>query len=265
MPDQHTAATEHALLQEVAEPLSTLPDDPLAAAAQVDFPIAMRGYDRGAVDEYVKRTTRLVAELQGTRSPEAAVRRALERVGEEVSGILQRAHETADRITSQSRAEAEERLQVARREAAEFTAGAELRVKELDAETDRIWAERRRIVDDVHELAGKLTGLAESAIERFPEAEEEPAEAADDEPAAIATGAEVFDADAPDAGVAERPAGPAAQTEANERGDPVVDGRSPSGPEPPIGHERDTSADADGETTQVLRWDHRSVSEHHDR
>lgn len=168
MPDEHAAATEHALIQEVAEPLSTLPGDTVAVAAEADFAVVMRGYDRGAVDEYIKRTTQLVAELQATRSPEAAVRRALERVGEEVSGVLQRAHETAERITSQSRAEAEERLELSRREAVEVTAGAEARVKQLDAETDRIWAERQRIVDDVHELASKLMALAESAIERFP-------------------------------------------------------------------------------------------------
>lgn len=244
MPDQHTAATEHALLQEVAEPLSTLPGDAVEVAAQADFPVVMRGYDRGMVDAYVERTTRLVAELQSTRSPEAAVRRALERVGEEVSGILQRAHETAERITSQSRAEAEERLQVARREAAEFTAGAELRVKDLDAETDRIWAERRRIVDDVHELAGKLTALAESAIERFPEAEDEPAAAAEDEPDAITAEAEVFDA------------------EAAGREDQVVDERSANGAGARESDERDTSADADIETAQVLRWDRSSISEH---
>ncbi len=242
MPDQHTAATEHALLQEVAEPLSTLPGDAVAVAAEADFPVVMRGYDRGMVDAYVERTTRLVAELQSTRSPEAAVRRALERVGEEVSGILQRAHETAERITSQSRAEAEERLQVARREAAEFTAGAELRVKDLDAETDRIWAERRRIVDDVHELAGKLTALAEAAIERFPEAEEETAAVAGDEPAAAAAEAEVFDA------------------EAVGGEDEVVDEQSAHGPD--AASEPGPGADADSETTQVLRWDRPSISEH---
>jgi hypothetical protein len=135
-----------------------------------DFPIALRGYDRFAVDAYVERTAQLVAELQATRSPEAAVRRALERVGEEISGILQRAHDTADEITARSRSEAEERLELARHEAVEITAQAELRVKELDAETERIWAERHSIVTDAHDLARRLTELAESALERFPPA-----------------------------------------------------------------------------------------------
>jgi DivIVA domain-containing protein len=171
MPDQHDASSEHALIQEIAEPLSKLPDDPVQITADVQFPVVLRGYDRIAVDAYVKRASQLVAELQSTRSPEAAVRRALERVGEEVSGILQRAHESAEKITVHSRADAEDRLERARSEALELTADAERRVADLDAETDAIWAERRRIVADVNALASQLTELAQSALERFPAAD----------------------------------------------------------------------------------------------
>ncbi|MDQ6776424.1 MAG: DivIVA domain-containing protein [Actinomycetota bacterium] len=169
MPDQHAAATEHELITTITEPLGKLPEDPLSVVS-VDFPIALRGYDRFAVDAYVEQTAQLVAELQATRSPEGAVRRALERVGEEISGILQRAHDTADEITARSRSEAEERLETARREARELTMAAESQVKDLDAETDRIWAERHSIVTDAQELARRLMELAESAMERFPAA-----------------------------------------------------------------------------------------------
>lgn len=172
MPEESSAAEEHAIIQEITAPLSSLPHDPLPAVADVDFPIVLRGYDRLAVDAYVKRTSQLVAELQATRSPEAAVRRALERVGEDVSGILQRAHDAAAQITAQSRVDAEDRLERARQEEADLTAGAKDRLKELDAETDRIWAERHRIVEDAQELARQLLALAESAAERFPAAEE---------------------------------------------------------------------------------------------
>jgi hypothetical protein len=168
MPDQSSASTEHAIMQEVTAPLATLPDDPVPVAADVDFPIVLRGYDRIAVDAYVKKTSQLVAELQATRSPEAAVRRALSRVGEEVSGILQRAHETAAQITAQSRSEAEDRLEAARREAVEIVQGAADHVRELDLETDRIWEERLRIVEDARELARQLLTLADSAAQRFP-------------------------------------------------------------------------------------------------
>jgi cell division septum initiation protein DivIVA len=178
MPDQSTAATEHSLIQEITAPLARLPDDPVPDVADVDFPTALRGYDRLAVDAYVRKTSQLVAELQATRSPEAAVRRALGRVGEEDSGILQRAHETANEITAQSRSEAEERLQVARREAEEIVSGARARVTDLDSETDRIWNERHRIVEDARELASQLLALADSAAERFPAATEETAVAA---------------------------------------------------------------------------------------
>lgn len=182
MPDQSSASTEHAIMQEITAPLSTLPDDPVPAVADVEFPTALRGYDRLAVDAYVQKTSQLVAELQATRSPDAAIRRALERVGEEVSGILQRAHEAAAQITFQSRSDAEDRLETARNEAAQIVTAAEERVRELDAETDRIWAERHRIVEDTRELAGELLALTDSAANSFP------AEAvdADEKPDAIA-------------------------------------------------------------------------------
>ncbi len=180
MPDQGSAANEHDILQEITAPLATLPEDPVPLVADVDFPLALRGYDRLAVDAYVKKTSLLVAELQATRSPEAAIRRALERVGEQISGILQRAHETAAEITAQSRREAEDRLEAARREATSLVTLAEQRVKELDGDTDRIWAERRRIVGDARGLAHELLALAESAGEKFPPLED--AVAVDEQP-----------------------------------------------------------------------------------
>ncbi len=206
MPDQSSAATEHAILQEITAPLETLPDDPVAAV-HADFPVALRGYDRLAVDAYVRQTSQIVAELQATRSPEAAVRRALERVGEQISGILQRAHDTAEEITSQSRREGEERLEHARIEAAEIVASANQRVKDLDADTDRIWIERHRIVDDARELAQQLTALADGAAARFPEvapeqtvayAEEEPGTEAIADDVGATTPLEPFGDDGPD-------------------------------------------------------------------
>lgn len=171
MPDQSSAATEHAIIQEITAPLETLPDDPLSVI-DADFPHALRGYDRPAVDEYVQQTRRLIAELQATRSPEAAVRRALERVGDQITGVLQRAHETAEQITAQSRSEAEDRLQQARTEANVIADAAEQRVKDLDADTDRIWMERQRIVADAEDLAGQLLALAKVAADRFPNDDE---------------------------------------------------------------------------------------------
>jgi DivIVA domain-containing protein len=196
MPDQSESATEHSIMQEITAPLGHLPEDPVASVARQDFPVVLRGYDRAAVDEYIKRTTQLVAELHATRSPEGAVRRALERVGEEVSTILQRAHDTAERVTAQSRAEAEERLIRAREEAeqldrssrqqaVEIEQGARRRLHELDGDVDRIWAERDRIVADVRKLAEDLELLAGAAATRFPAAATEEAGALQEEPESI--------------------------------------------------------------------------------
>ncbi len=214
MPDQSSAADEHALMQEITAPLTTLPDDPMQVVTNVDFPVVLRGYDRLAVDAYVQKTSQLVAELQATRSPEAAVRRAIERVGEQISGILTRAHQTAGEITTQSRREAEDRLEVARQEAAGIMSAAEARVRELDSDTDRIWVERQRIIDDVQALSRELQTVAQSAGERFP-----PAEAAEPPPA-------VTD---PESGAAEPP--PALQFES------TLDTEPPAEPDPTAGHE----------------------------
>ena len=73
----------------------------------VSFPAAVRGYERGAVDAYVKRVNRLIAEIKVSASPRAAVRHAVRQTEEEVSGLLERARETADRVTASALREAE--------------------------------------------------------------------------------------------------------------------------------------------------------------
>src|SRR5881392_853545 len=83
----------------------------------VSFPTAVRGYERREVDRYVERVNGVIAELEISRSPESAVRHALDRVGEQTSGILQQAGETADEITQAARADAEAAIAGARSEA----------------------------------------------------------------------------------------------------------------------------------------------------
>ena len=133
----------------------------------VAFPVALRGYDREAVDAYIEHISRLVAELEASRSPEEAVRRALDQVGEETSGILQRAQETASEITARSRAQADDRLREAEREAADITAEAEERVRELDADFARVWDQRDRLLDEVRALAERLLAVADDAEDRW--------------------------------------------------------------------------------------------------
>jgi DivIVA domain-containing protein len=143
-------------------------DEDIATLRDVDFPIALRGYDRDAVDAYVRDVNRIIAELQVSRSPKSAIRHALDQVSDETKGILERAHETADEITARSRAQADDRLQWAEREAREAIAAATARVQELEGDAERVWQERQRLLEDVTRIAGDLQQVVEDAGVRFP-------------------------------------------------------------------------------------------------
>src|SRR4051812_334642 len=157
-----------------AHPAGAVPQPPLVRDEALDgpsepaFPMALRGYDRDAVDAYVPHVRRVIAGLQAVRSPQAAIKHALDQVSEETRGILERAHETADQITSRSQAQAAQRLDTAEAEARELIAGAETRIRVLDNDADEIWRERRRLVEDVRVVADELAELADSAARRFP-------------------------------------------------------------------------------------------------
>ena len=148
-------------------------DVDIASVRDVSFPVALRGYDRDAVDEYVRDVNRIIAELQVGRSPQSAIRHALDQVSEETRGILERAHETADEITARSRAQADDRLQWAEREARDAIAAATERVHELESDAERVWQERQALIDDVRRIAEELVHVADDAGVRFPA---EPAE-----------------------------------------------------------------------------------------
>src|SRR2546423_11652701 len=100
-------------------------DEEIAGVRDVSFPAAVRGYDRGAVDAYVTRVNQILAELQVSRSPQSAIRHALDQVSEETRGILERAHETADDIAARSRSQAADRVDRAETEARALLADAE--------------------------------------------------------------------------------------------------------------------------------------------
>jgi DivIVA domain-containing protein len=160
-------------------PRTRVPDQEIAEVRDVDFPIAMRGYDRASVDNYVSRVNRLLAELQITAAPESAIRHALDEVADETRGILERAHETAEEITRRSRAQADDRLQRGEREAEEVRTTADAYAREiretaekhlraLQADAERIWQERQAILGQLRELAGQLEQVAAQASERYP-------------------------------------------------------------------------------------------------
>jgi cell division septum initiation protein DivIVA len=129
---------------------------------EAHFPIALRGYDRDAVDRYVKEARRVITELELSASPEAAVRHALDEVSEETSGLLQRAYETAEEIQARSRAKADDRIQQAERDAESMCEAAEREAEatRTDArrEADELLETARR---DAAELRAKVKGESE--------------------------------------------------------------------------------------------------------
>src|SRR3954463_3230833 len=130
------------------------------------FPVAMRGYDRAAVDTFLQEVVGIIADLESRQSQETVVQRAIAEVGEETAGILQRAHETAEEIAARSRAQAEGRIQRAEREAELLRQEADAYSEKLVYDTRVLWEERQRLIEDIRQLADAVLSTAEDALER---------------------------------------------------------------------------------------------------
>jgi DivIVA domain-containing protein len=148
-----------------------------AAIRNVAFPVAVRGYERRAVDAYVTRVNRAIAELEATRSPQDAVDRALERTQEERSNILAQArgraadiaaaaHREAEKITAEARAEAADIVVNASADADRTKADADAHVAQAGVEAEQILADSRT------EAAGQLRRAQEEITKLRNEAEE---------------------------------------------------------------------------------------------
>jgi cell division septum initiation protein DivIVA len=138
------------------------------------FPIARLGYDREAVDQHVAELERELAELQ-TRAPSAEVVSAeIERIGEQTSAILTVAHDRAHEMTRQAQEQADRCLADAASNAVMITEDAKRRLRQLDSDTDAVWRERARLIEDVRTVSNALATLADDAVARFPAEQERP-------------------------------------------------------------------------------------------
>jgi DivIVA domain-containing protein len=126
----------------------------------VSFPVSVRGYDRRAVDAYIKRVNRVIAELKVRGSPPAAVRHALEQAEDKVQGLLQAAREAADEITTSAQHEAEEGTARAKAEAAELTVN-------TSAEADRVSAEAAALVANSKTEADATLAMAKAEADEI--------------------------------------------------------------------------------------------------
>jgi hypothetical protein len=149
------------------------PDPPLPQNAsaserlrEVSFPLAVRGYERAAVDDFVKAVRAMVAELEATQTREGVVQKALDDVGVETAGILQRAHEAADELTRRSRSDADDRLQRAEIEADELRREADEYSEQVVVDTRLLWEDRQRLIEDIRRLADEVLATADDAMER---------------------------------------------------------------------------------------------------
>ena len=134
---------------------------------EANFPLVMRGYDRHASTSSWTSCSPLVQDLESRQTREGVVQKALDELGEETAGILQRAHETADDITSRSRAQADARLQRAEREAEILRRDADEYAEQVITDTRALWEERQRLIEDIRQLADDVLGTADDAIERL--------------------------------------------------------------------------------------------------
>jgi DivIVA domain-containing protein len=124
----------------------------------ISFPVSVRGYDRRAVEAYVKRVNRVIAELKVSASPAAAVRHALDQAGQQVHGLLQSARETAEEITASARQEAEEGTARAKAEAAELVVNASAEADRISGEANELIAKARTDADEMVTKARNRAG-----------------------------------------------------------------------------------------------------------
>jgi cell division septum initiation protein DivIVA len=115
----------------------------------VSFPVSVRGYDRRAVDAYVKRANRVIAELKVSASPPAAVRHALDQAGEKVDGLLQAAREAAEEITASARQDADESTARAKAEAAQLIVSTSAEADRMKADSDELVTRNRAEADSI--------------------------------------------------------------------------------------------------------------------
>jgi len=168
MPDEPPITDEHQQLTPTSSSKARRSNRRSAAdkVRAVQFPVAMRGYERAAVDAWREDVARLVERLEEQAPRDSAVKRALDEVGKETTAILQRAHEAAEEITARSRSQADGRLRRAETEADTVIRESDERAEQLEHDARRIWDERQRLIEEMRAIADEVLGVADDALDR---------------------------------------------------------------------------------------------------
>lgn len=162
---------EHDILSEFAAD-----EEPSAAAGpEPRFPLVRYGYSQADVDRHVDELEseltareREAKELRDQIKPPISITEEIERIGEQTASILVVAHDQAHETTRRAEEQAERCIADAAANAVAITAEAKERLRELDDETDSVWRERERLLDDTRAVSERLGVVVEEALARFP-------------------------------------------------------------------------------------------------
>jgi DivIVA domain-containing protein len=134
------------------------------------FPLARRGYDPVAVDEYVgdlerelAALDRELAEVRGQSLPAHEVESSIKRIGEQTSAVLLAAHEQREEILRTARAEAERCVAEATATARTVTERSEGRLRALEVQNAAARGERGRLLAEIRSISTALGAVADSA------------------------------------------------------------------------------------------------------
>ncbi|MGI9184165.1 MAG: DivIVA domain-containing protein [Solirubrobacteraceae bacterium] len=154
---------------EAFDVLSEVPDE---AGSAGRFPVGPFGYNRAAVDDHVAALERELDELRRQHElpePPISITEEIERLGEQTASILVVAHDNAHETTRMAQEQAERCVADAASNAVAITEEAKRQLRALDLETDTVWQERARLLDDARAVSAALVALVEEAETRFPE------------------------------------------------------------------------------------------------
>jgi hypothetical protein len=145
------------------------------AGPEPRFPLVRYGYSQADVDRRLGELERELAdrerevkELSEQVKPPMSITEEIERIGEQTASILVVAHDQAHETTRRAQEQADRCIADAAANAVAITAEAKERLRELDDETDSVWRERERLLEDTRAVSERLGTLVDEALARFP-------------------------------------------------------------------------------------------------
>jgi DivIVA domain-containing protein len=137
---------------------------------KVNFAHAVRGYDRGEVDRYLRELADWLERDSGVGMGSEQVRAELERTGEQVAGILTEAHDAAGAIREEATAEARRSLVKANATAESLRGAADEYAEQTREEADlharKVRGEADAYAEQVREQTDAASAESRQAAER---------------------------------------------------------------------------------------------------